>query len=89
MPLRNADCDPKFRECEVPMTLRSSREIARITSSVSSGAAVVNEDDLEVDVQLGERRLEALIHNGSGLVILVAGDDRADAGDGIEAELLG
>ena len=37
MPLRNADCEPKFREWVMPSTRRSFREIARMTSSVSSG----------------------------------------------------
>ena len=37
MPLRNADCEPKFREWQMPITRRSLREMARITSSVSSG----------------------------------------------------
>ena len=40
------------------------------------GAAVVDEDDFEVDVQLGERRLEPLVHDRDGLAVLVAGDDR-------------
>ena len=37
IPLRNADCEPKFREWLMPITRRSFREMARITSSVSSG----------------------------------------------------
>ena len=63
MPLRNAACEPKFREWEMPITRRSFREMARITSSRVVGAAIVDEDDLEIDVQLGERRLEPLVHD--------------------------
>ena len=37
MPLRKADCEPKLRECEMPMTRRSRALMPRMTSSLSSG----------------------------------------------------
>ena len=89
IPLRNADWEPKFREWLMPMTRRSLREMARMTSSRVVRAAVVDEDDLEVDVELGERRLEPFVHDRDRQVVLVAGDDGADAVNGVEAVFLG
>ncbi len=53
------------------------------------GAAVVDEDDLVVDVEVREGALEPLGHDGNGLGVLVAGDDRRHAVDAVERALLG
>ena len=41
-------------------------------------AAVVDEDDLVVDLDLPKRLREPLSHDGNGLCVLVAGDDSRD-----------
>ena len=77
MPLRNAACEPKLRECVMPSTRGfGGRERAdRLLGIV--GAAVVHEDDLVVDVELCKHALEPLGHDGDRLPVLVAGDDDA------------
>ena len=87
MPLRKADCEPKFREWLMPTTRRSFREMRADHLLAVVGAAIVDEDDLEVDVQLGERGLEPLVHDRNRQVVLVAGDDRADAVDGVQTDI--
>ena len=52
------------------------------------GAVIVDEDDFVLDLELVKHGTQAVIHDRNRLIILVAGDDCADAVLGIQTELL-
>jgi hypothetical protein len=52
------------------------------------GAAVVDENDLVVDVQLAENGAQPLVHDRYGPVVIVTGHDGAHAVLGVEPEAL-
>ena len=53
------------------------------------GAVVVDEDDLVVDLELGEGLLQPFVHDGNGLRILVTSHHRGHAALCVQAELFG
>ena len=67
MPLVKAFCEPKLRLCVMALMRGFAAASALEHALRVVGAAVVDEDDLVVDADLLEGRLEALGHDGHGL----------------------
>ena len=79
MPLRKAICEPKLRECVMPSDARVRSRRSPECGRRNRRAAVVDENDLVIDIQLLKRVGQSPMHDRYRLLVHVAGDNRGHA----------